>query len=218
MTVTNAQRLAESAAEQKLKETQFEYIREVLLRLPTDCDITHWLQVNAVNDLDTLLGLSHTLIATMTHRVPDPDDTTKKISVTLKAGEQGLLQSLVWYAYHLQKTVYVQDGEDIPWSDITPKQFGFFRRNGYFVYSNRNPADLPSAKPAHQHADEELKSFQKGVKRDSSAYPVLKDEKQWDEWYRTVIAEANAQLVGDVLNPAYTPGPASLCSLSSTVL
>jgi hypothetical protein len=86
MTVTNAQRLAESAAEQKLKETQFEYIREVLLRLPTDCDITHWLQVNAVNDLDTLLGLSHTLIATMTHRVPDPDDTTKKISVTLIRG------------------------------------------------------------------------------------------------------------------------------------
>jgi hypothetical protein len=202
-----AQQKAADAAEELMKAEQLLHIMEVILRLPDICPIHDWLRVNGILDLDGLLTLSHQDISTLTHRVPDPDDQKLKIVATLHAGDQGTLQSFNWYAYHLVKTVYVNN-EEIPWLEITRAQYSYFRRHVYKVYSSLDPSDLPSSKPAHQHADEELKSFQKGVKRNSSDYPILKDEKQWDEWSRTVIAEANAQGVGDVLNPLYTPGPA----------
>ena len=47
--------------------------------------------------------------------------------------------------------------------------------------------------------------FCRGIKRDVSHYSVLKDEKQWDAWSRSTVAQARAQDVDDVINPAYTP-------------
>jgi hypothetical protein len=76
MTGKNAHILADSNVMWQLKDTQFQYIREVLLRLTKDCAIEHWLQVNGVNDLDAILSLSHTHIAAIIHIVPDPDDNT----------------------------------------------------------------------------------------------------------------------------------------------
>jgi len=36
---------------------------------------------------------------------------------------------------------------------------------------------------------------------------ILKDLKQWDFWHRSTVAQARAQDVYDVLDPAYKPSP-----------
>jgi hypothetical protein len=51
----------------------------------------------------------------------------------------------------------------------------------------------------------ELESFKKGIKRDPSLYPILKEDNQWDAWNRSVVATARAQSVDNVLKHAYLP-------------
>ena len=50
-----------------------------------------------------------------------------------------------------------------------------------------------------------ITDFKKGIKRDASLFPTLKDEKQWDNWKRDTTALANAQDVAEVLNKDYKP-------------
>ena len=45
--------------------------------------------------------------------------------------------------------------------------------------------------------------FDKGHKRDSSSYPQLKDEFEWDAWSRTVYAKARLDKCTDVLDPLF---------------
>ena len=53
----------------------------------------------------------------------------------------------------------------------------------------RNPAEL----------------LRRGMKRDSTLFPVLKDEKFNDTWHRTFVNQARAQDIMEVLNPDYVP-------------
>ena len=50
-----------------------------------------------------------------------------------------------------------------------------------------------------------VQEFDKGVKRDSAAFPILKDERFWDEYLRTTKATAHTQRVDNVLDPLYIP-------------
>jgi hypothetical protein len=47
--------------------------------------------------------------------------------------------------------------------------------------------------------------FKRGIKRDPSVYPVLKDELYNDSWHRSFANQARAQDVSDVLDAAYLP-------------
>jgi len=51
----------------------------------------------------------------------------------------------------------------------------------------------------------EVASFRRGIKRDQSLFPVLKDEKDWDDWQRRLRTQATAQGVENVLDPYYCP-------------
>ena len=50
--------------------------------------------------------------------------------------------------------------------------------------------------------------FWRGIKRDPSLFPVLKEEKFNDTWHRTFATQARAQDVMQVLDPTYTPSNA----------
>ena len=50
-----------------------------------------------------------------------------------------------------------------------------------------------------------VRDFKRGIKRDTTLFPMLKDSKQWDPWYIDTKAQARAQDVEDILDPDYTP-------------
>ena len=50
-----------------------------------------------------------------------------------------------------------------------------------------------------------VRDFKRGIKRDTTLFPILKDSKQWDPWYINTKAQAQAQDVEDILDPLYTP-------------
>jgi hypothetical protein len=47
--------------------------------------------------------------------------------------------------------------------------------------------------------------FKRGIKRDPSVYPVLKDELYNDSWHHFFAHQARAQVASDVLDAAYSP-------------
>ena len=66
---------------------------------------------------------------------------------------------------------------------------------------------IPSSKPtAYSPAALELMSFKKGIKREITAYPSLKDERYFDGFKRSLFIVAKTHKCSDVLDPNYTPG------------
>ena len=63
-----------------------------------------------------------------------------------------------------------------------------------------NPQNIPIKSPKSLAA-----IFRKGVKREKSAYAVLKDEQVWNSWKRKTIATMNAHGRQNVANPNYQP-------------
>ena len=65
---------------------------------------------------------------------------------------------------------------------------------------------------SHSHPQQYLQyqrprcmTSRRGLKSDHMAYTVLKEEKQWDSWYWSTLAQAPPQEVSEVLDRNYTP-------------
>ena len=66
---------------------------------------------------------------------------------------------------------------------------------------------IPSSNPtAYSPAALELMSLKKGIKREITAYPSLKDERYFDGFKRSLFIVAKTHKCSDVLDPNYTPG------------
>jgi hypothetical protein len=74
------------------------------------------------------------------------------------------------------------------------------------IYGNTlvNNPGTPTA--SSTHARDPIADFKRrGIKRDPSQFPILKEDRQWDCWNRTHNAQARAQGVEEIMNPTYTP-------------
>ena len=56
--------------------------------------------------------------------------------------------------------------------------------------------------------NKKLISFKKGIKREETAYPTLKDERYFDGFSRSLYITAKSQECEQVLDPDYTPSNA----------
>ena len=66
---------------------------------------------------------------------------------------------------------------------------------------------ISSSRPAaYSPAAIELMSFKKGIKREITAYPSLKDERYFDGFKRSLFIVAKTHKCSDVLDSYYTPG------------
>ena len=66
---------------------------------------------------------------------------------------------------------------------------------------------ISSSRPTvYSSAALELMSFKKGIKREITAYPSLKDERYFDGFKRSLFIVAKTHKCSDVLDPNYTPG------------
>ena len=66
---------------------------------------------------------------------------------------------------------------------------------------------ISSSRPAAYSPEAlELMSFKKGIKREITAYPSLKDERYFDGFKRSLFIVAKTHKCSEVLDPNYTPG------------
>jgi hypothetical protein len=90
-------------------------------------------------------------------------------------------------------------------TSITRAEFNQFRVGPVYRDIRDNPRVKTQTNSSTTNTIDPMHEFRKGVKRDPSLFPILKDEKQWDEWQCSMIAHARAQDVVDVFNPNYVP-------------
>ena len=66
---------------------------------------------------------------------------------------------------------------------------------------------ISSSRPVvYSPAALELMSFKKGIKREITVYPSLRDERYFDGFNRSLFIVAKTHKCRDVLDPNYTPG------------
>ena len=97
------------------------------------------------------------------------------------------------------------------WTEVTQEMFEDFCINDFLTI--RGPASnyaqyirATNASAVHQMGlYTPVENFRKGIKRDPTLFPSLKDERFNDTWHRSFLAQARAQNVQNVLDPDYVP-------------
>ena len=91
---------------------------------------------------------------------------------------------------------------------------GFNNVETYLIHHLPNPngtepvpsGPIPSSRPTgYSPAAIELMGFKKGIKREITAYPSLKDERYFDGFKRSLLIVAKTHECNEVLEPNYTP-------------
>jgi hypothetical protein len=75
----------------------------------------------------------------------------------------------------------------------------------FSVAPRPSPSNPGTPAASSTHVGDAVADFKRGIKRDPSQFPILKDDNQWDGWNRSHIAQARAQGVVDVMNSEYKP-------------
>jgi hypothetical protein len=92
------------------------------------------------------------------------------------------------------------------WIAITEEQINIFHvTTTWFGMMTNGTSILTVPTPGTGSKRDLVSDFKRGIKRDMSYFPTLKQDKQWDHWNRATIAQAREQDVSNVLNPKYSP-------------
>ena len=166
-------------------------------------------------DVDIILSMTDGDISSLQYEtdVPDPSDATKTIKdmKDLPRGEKALLQTLIYF-----QTWRKNAGQVIlpdKWNDITYDEFRDYRINHHWAWLDKR-ASLgigPSAQKVGTSTSGSYVTkspselFRSTIKKDTSSYPVLKDERSFDDWYRLTKSTASTHDLSDVFNPNYVP-------------
>jgi hypothetical protein len=80
------------------------------------------------------------------------------------------------------------------WMAITEDQLNeFCITTTWFGMTTKGTSILTAPTPGTDTKRDLVSDFKKGIKRDISYFPTLKQDKQWDNWNRATIAQARAQ-------------------------
>ena len=85
------------------------------------------------------------------------------------------------------------------------------KQSTYRTHASTSPmphrSSHSSPAPMRSPMNLELASFKKSIKREASAYSVLKDEHFSDKFQRDLFITAKSHDVSEILDPTFTPGP-----------
>jgi hypothetical protein len=154
-------------------------------------------QIENVADLGSLIETDIKKLSFIATAGEDP--------IAIGPGQQGILRAFIAF-------IRYRAAQDNPigdkWNELTNEEFDTYRvgpsYNGTIFRSpSANNPGTPAA--SSMHARDAVADFKRGIKRDPSQFPILKDDKQWDSWNRSHNAQARAQGVEDVMNSTYKP-------------
>jgi hypothetical protein len=129
----------------------------------------------------------------------------ENVDVPLENGEIGLLKTFQAYIYYRDSINDAIDSYE-KWLSITLEQFQRFRISKEWFSISENTGKLITAPSSNtSHSRDPTAEFKRGIKRDISMFPTLKQDKQWDVWQRAIFAQARAQDLIEVLTASYVP-------------
>jgi len=187
----------------------YEKVMHDVLGIP---DASHPLRValdrNGVTSLITMLSLSSSDIENLSYLPEQVDGDPIPRLTNVNAGHRGLIRQFqAWIVF-----LGVRSGGGTltleEYENLSPDAFDDFRISNA---TTSTQGTLPtvgsgaSPRPAVSTATYTAHDFKKSIRRDTNAYPVLKDDKHWNNWNRSVISQARAHDVSDVFDRTYVP-------------
>ena len=121
------------------------------------------------------------------------------------------------YIHHLVQDSHISVSSDATDHALEPDnflhttfhQFMSWKLNEITISSPSPPPSVtasdPRATPSNPSFSSQLLNFKRGIKRDISAYPTLKDEKYYESFKRSVLVTARAHDCEDIPQPTFRP-------------
>ncbi len=159
-----------------------------------------------VQDIEDLIAMNGKSIEDLQYQ--DGEETKK-----LTGWDVHKLRCLRAFAFHVNQSGIADPG----WTNINRADYNQFRTSEVWqnamtsehflpIQPRQLPPSPPSMPPSRMSQPErELASFRKGIKRDPSLFPKLKEATGWDKFKLSTEAQAKAQGISEVLDPNYTP-------------
>ena len=174
-----------------------------ILRDVLGCDTTTSLYKALIDNgydlnIASLQGISDEEIQGLSY----PTSRTNDERRTILTSERSILR--IWKAYLTWKHAKGEPISSEQLSTVDPSEYDTFRFGPYLqttLRTTNNPSDGGSTKQTYTPAE----LFRKSVKRDTSVYPVLKNDAGWDNWHRITRAHAKTQGCSYVLDHSYIP-------------
>ena len=182
----------------------FDHVLDEVLGRDANTPLKIALLQEGIDDIFTLINLDLFFIEALTYKDSNDDitDVTK--------GDKMLLKIFLDYIGDRHNK-----GNPIgdQWKLITQAEFDAFRIDPLYYVSQPPPkASVPAtAPPATIRSPystfqyDPVESFRRGIKRDATLFPTLKDDKYHDIWHRSFKTQATAQAVSEVLDENYKP-------------
>ena len=178
----------------------FNHVLDNVLGRGDSSELKKALLAEGIENIFDLITIEDTTIDSLTFK----DTSNAGAPITIKKGDRNLLKCFGAYKRFLDEAA-----GDINYVLIMQEDFDQFRIGPACVASaaistlsspSRTSAPIIS-KPAPTPAE----NFKRGIKRDTSVFPTLKDEKFHDLWHRSFANQARAQDVSDVIDASYVP-------------
>ena len=183
----------------------FHHVLDDVLGRGDDTPLKSSLLYDGIEDIFSLITIDTDTINHLTFE--DPNKAGQRLPVP--KGDKSLVRVFCAYVIHCNNIgTPINDN----WSGITQTDFDTFRVDPSYVSSLHGGTTVPgstavssSSAPSTATKYSPAELFRRGIKRDPSLFPTLKDEKFNDSWHRSFSNQARAQDVSEVLDPLYTP-------------
>ena len=154
---------------------------------------------------------------TITVCFPSRDTTQPNSLISLKPNSIRHLIMLRKYIHHLVQDSHISVSSDATDHALEPDnflhttfhQFMSWKLNEITTSSPSPPPSVttsdPRAAPSTPSCSTQLLNFKRGIKRDVSAYPTLKDEKYYESFKRSVLVTARGHDCEEILQPTFRP-------------
>jgi Reverse transcriptase (RNA-dependent DNA polymerase) len=196
-------------------EDAFDHVTKVLLCIENNSTWDRILSENGIESVYDLAALDDNEISELCISATTTSGSTSiDPNEYLKKHQQALMRHMADMLRMLQDQ---GDGtlEIVDVLNITKVQYDNFRiMNSRAPPSVQNPRTTPpsalntsggQSNAANDPDKAELQQFLKGIKRDKSQYPELKDDRSFDDWKRAFKAIAATHHIFNVFDEAYTP-------------
>ena len=194
-------------------DADLQYLIDTIFDCPAPTGQTHNEMHRAligknVNSIRDLLSIPATERNLLTYPEPQPNDANGNpvadMDKALPRHHYGLFNIFVGYSIYREMELQDPIDHNDFQNSVTYDDFQKYRGSAHSIFYINN--QLPSAKSSqtrHQHTPAE--EFVHSIKRDPSAFPHLKDAKDWDHYNRLLTAQAHVQKVEPILDPNYKP-------------
>jgi hypothetical protein len=177
-------------------QAQFDHICNVVLRRDDESLLKQALVQEGFDNVLALASIEEDVIPLLAFT------DAANVTLTISRGDAGLVRTFGKYVSHrIAAGVSVEE----EWLNMTAEEFDAYRVLGIGNMLGNTAITAPAAPAATVQPRSPVDTFRRGIKRDPSAFPILKEEKLNDTWHRAMMIQARAQGVELVFDPNYIP-------------